>query len=142
MTAWLANLTVAEVIATLIALGVIIGGLKWIAPIIRGLNELLEDWRGADARPGVPRRPGVMERLEEHATDISAIRKQVENSHSTNLRDDLDRLHASVDNLGERLNESAADRKQLHLTDDEIVTRLARLELALLTDPDDPATKE
>lgn len=139
MTDWLTSLTVADTIAALIALGVIIGGLKWIVPILRGLNELLEDWRGADSRPGVPRRPGVMERLEEHATDITAIRKQVENSHSTNLRDDLDRLHASVDNLGERLNESAADRKQLHLTDDEIAARLARLELAILDDPD---TKE
>lgn len=151
MTGWLSSVTVAEVIGSLIALGVLIGGLKWIVPVLRNLRDFLEDWRGEPARPGKDARPGIPERMqsiEQTQANLSeavgAVRKQVENSHSINLRDDLDEhktaiseLHDSVDRLHLRLDESAEDRKGLHLTDTEIAARLARLEVALLP-PLDP----
>ena len=39
---------------------------------------MLDDWRGTEARPGVPRRPGVMERLEKIEADVSAVLKNTE----------------------------------------------------------------
>jgi len=39
---------------------------------------MLDDWRGTESRPGVPRRPGVMERLEKIEADVSAVLKNTE----------------------------------------------------------------
>jgi C4-dicarboxylate-specific signal transduction histidine kinase len=40
----------------------------------------------------------VGERTRQHA---KATREQVQNSHTTNLRDDIDRIHEALDNLAD-----------------------------------------
>ena len=44
--------------------GIITGMVRWLTRTARQIDQLLEDWNGAPARPGVQARPGVMERLE------------------------------------------------------------------------------
>lgn len=53
--------------------GVLAGFGVWLRKLMRRLDNLLEDWNGTEARPGVPRRPGVMERLERIEGDVAVI---------------------------------------------------------------------
>ena len=53
--------------------GVLVGFGVWLRKLMRRLDNLLEDWNGVEARPGVPRRPGVMERLERIEGDVAVI---------------------------------------------------------------------
>lgn len=52
----------------LIVLGLIITAASIISkrvwPIMRKLEHMLDDFNGTKARPGVPARPGIMERVE------------------------------------------------------------------------------
>lgn len=56
-------------------LGVLVTFAVWTRQQLSKMDDLLDDWRGTDARPGVPRRPGVMERLEKIETDIKEIKE-------------------------------------------------------------------
>ena len=53
--------------------GVLAGFGVWLRKLMRRLDNLLEDWNGSPARPGVPRRAGVMERLEKIEADVAVI---------------------------------------------------------------------
>ena len=54
-------------------MGVLVGFGVWLRKLMRRLDNLLEDWNGSPARPGVPRRAGVMERLEKIECDVAVI---------------------------------------------------------------------
>lgn len=41
------------------------------------VDEAWEDWAGAEARPGVPGRPGVMTRLGDHDQRIARVETQL-----------------------------------------------------------------
>lgn len=56
-------------------LGVLATFAAWTRQQLSKMDDLLDDWRGTDARPGVPRRPGVMERLEKIETDVKEIKE-------------------------------------------------------------------
>lgn len=62
-------------IGMLPALGVLATFAAWTRKQLSKMDDLLNDWRGADARPGVPRRPGVMERLEKIEADVKEIKE-------------------------------------------------------------------
>lgn len=54
-----------------------VGGAAWLVRKVRGFNtkfdEFMEDWNGTKARPGVPHKPGVMERLSQQDDALSKI---------------------------------------------------------------------
>ena len=58
---------IGTVVGILAAVGAVIAGVRrdgrrlW--RLVRGLMDLVDDWRGEPERPGVPGRPGVMVRL-------------------------------------------------------------------------------
>ena len=94
--AWLATL--------LTALGVI--GRYIVRPVsrtVRKLERLVDDWQGTEARPGVPARPGVMERLTAQDEAISAVRQQVLPNGGSSLRDAVDQTRARVEDMDGRL---------------------------------------
>lgn len=62
-------------IGMLPTLGVLTAFVAWTRRQLSKMDDLLDDWRGTDARPGVPRRPGVMERLEKIETDVKEIKE-------------------------------------------------------------------
>jgi hypothetical protein len=55
----------------------LVGGISWVARRLHRFNdrfdEFMKDWDGADARPGVPHRPGVMERLSQQDDALRCI---------------------------------------------------------------------
>ena len=55
--------------------GVLATFVVWTRRQLSKMDDLLDDWRGTGARPGVPRRPGVMERLEKIETDVKEIKE-------------------------------------------------------------------
>lgn len=57
---------------------VMIGTIAWMSRQMHRVSQMLDDWRGTEARPGVPRRPGVMERLEKIENDVSRVVKNTE----------------------------------------------------------------
>lgn len=67
---------------------------RWVgrplARLIHQVREFLEDWRGEPARPGVPERRGVMERLER-------IEWHVGNGTEPRLRDAVNELKRRVE---------------------------------------------
>lgn len=75
-------------------------GLK-IGRFVRRLVHFLDDWNGADARPGVPACPGVMERLDDHAariTQIEAQTKQLVPNGGAHLADRVERIEKRLPN--------------------------------------------
>lgn len=57
---------------------VMIGMIAWMSRQMHRVSQMLDDWRGTESRPGVPRRPGVMERLEKIENDVSRVVKNTE----------------------------------------------------------------
>lgn len=57
---------------------VMIGMIAWMSRQMHRVSQMLDDWRGTEARPGVPRRPGVMERLEKIENDVSRVVRNTE----------------------------------------------------------------
>lgn len=73
--------------------------LRKLWPVIHGFTNLMDDWRGEPARPGVPARTGVMENVSLLRAEVEVVRNQVQNSHRTNFRDDLDNVEYKVDEV-------------------------------------------
>lgn len=83
-----------------------------IWPQIQKLSRFLDDVTGEPERPGIPSRPGIMERLARVEGDVGVVKAQVQNSHRTNLRDDLDRLQEAVRENAEHTATLRADLTQ------------------------------
>lgn len=106
MPEWMADITVGEIIMTLGGIALVIGIiLKLGKPIKKAsaaLDEFVSDWNGRPERRDdsgaiiTPARPGVIAQLE-------TVRAQVQNSHGSNLRDDMDKIHRMVEDLREEV---------------------------------------
>lgn len=78
------NIDTGIVVSISSAIATIAGTVAWVAPKLKRLNYLFDDWNGEPARPGVSRRAGVMERLEqiENKLDVILNDDNVKNSMS------------------------------------------------------------
>lgn len=93
-------------------LAVIVGGGKWMIGTLKKVNEFLEDWRGEEARPGYPGRPGVLERLvklEEHAATTT---HEVQPNSGSSMKDQLNRLDKAIPAVMSRLDALESARSQ------------------------------
>jgi len=59
----LTDLTLGQLLAIIATLAVIAGFVRSVNPIMRRMNDMLDDWNGQKARPGHDAEPGVMEHL-------------------------------------------------------------------------------
>ena len=143
MPDWLETMTVVQVVGWLVAAGAILGGLRWLKPIVGALHNLVLDWGGEPARDGVPARLGVMARLDALSREIAAVKADTksaayntapnggESSHDkiikmlTGLQGSVRQLEIqqvgqgnSLRQLSDRLDcvsqESARDRAEIH----------------------------
>lgn len=74
------------------ALVVLIRAVAWVFRTLRKINGFLEDWNGEDARPGWPKRLGVMERLVELEHHARTIVHEVQPNSGQSLRDSVQRI--------------------------------------------------
>jgi len=117
---YMAGVTVGQILAFMGGASVIIGGL-WLLlrPVFRGVREVyrsITDLSGRperldaagnlveEAQPSLRASIHALHAKDEETTAIlNEVREQVSNTHSTNLRDDLDRLHHDVRGIREDL---------------------------------------
>lgn len=97
---WLNGITVGELIAWVIGAAAVIGALipavRAVTRATKAISTFLHDWNGTEDRLDRSGRliekgsPGIPALLE-------TVRAQVQNSHNTNLRDDLDKISKKLD---------------------------------------------
>ena len=100
------DVTVAQAILTI---SVVLAGLgalwklaRWGRPIIRRLEQFLDDFYGSPARPGVAARPGLMERLATVEQQTSTIAYNVTPNHGHSAHDQqARRINAVGDQVAE-----------------------------------------
>ena len=80
------------IVAALAVLGAAVAGGRTVLRLYRGLTNLVEDWRGEPARPGVAGRPGVMARLERIELRQQRIEAQLLPNGGASLRDAVNRI--------------------------------------------------
>jgi hypothetical protein len=78
----------------------LIGGISYLIHVGRRVSRtsrvMFRDWEGEPARPGVKRRPGVMERIEAVEEGIAEIRHEVKPNSGTSMRDSVARIHQAT----------------------------------------------
>lgn len=94
-----------------LTLAAAVGALAWKA--VRGtlrlggkIEQFIDDWNGEEERPGVPARPGVMERvggIEDRMTGIedrvARVEEQMNPNHGSSLRDAVDLANRRLSQL-------------------------------------------
>lgn len=63
---------------------------RGVAPVFREVRNFLDDWKGTSARPGVPARAGVMERLDQ-------MHHELHPNSGTSLADAVNRTEQKLD---------------------------------------------
>lgn len=63
---------------------------------LRQVSHFLDDWRGQDARDGLPARPGVMARIGSVEELLERVHAETQANHGTSLRDVVNRTAADV----------------------------------------------
>jgi hypothetical protein len=109
----------------------ILSGVGWFLRKLRAFSkqfdDFLEDWRGEKARPGVPERPGIMQRLssqDKTLSDISArlatVESEVGYGNGKSIKDTVHRVDGAlkhmrtmVDGLNDRVSaiEAKGDKR-------------------------------
>jgi hypothetical protein len=121
---FLTGITLADVLTWAGVAGAIFAAFKWVIPFARKVSHFIDDVAGEPERPGVPARPGLMERVttiettqEEQSVVLAAVeRKQAEHSdtlatvshevttnHGSSLKDSTKRLEGRVDDMEQKL---------------------------------------
>lgn len=78
------------VVAMLAAAGTAAG---WVwRRAMRPLLNMARDWQGSPPRPGVPARPGVMVRLEQHDDALAAIMAELSPNGGKSVRDRVEKI--------------------------------------------------
>ena len=94
LTEILDRISVWEAFAVILGIGVLVAaGVKgW--KVIKRLNHFLDDVMGEEARPGVPARPGLMER-------VMRVEHELFPNSGASLRDQTNRIESTITEIGE-----------------------------------------
>lgn len=101
--------------AVITAIGIIVAAFWYPIKVVYNVTRL---WRGepeiVDAHNKVIRKhvPGLPRMVQQMSEDLAEVRSQVKNSHSTNLRDDMDQLQTSLTHLDRKMSEHITISKQ------------------------------
>lgn len=95
------NIHWPSVLAFLTIVGMIAGFASWLRPQMKSLMLLLDDWNGTSERPGVARKPGVMERLCVIEDKLSDTNYHVQPNHGNSS---FDRQIKLLEEINDKLN--------------------------------------
>ncbi len=97
-------------------------------PFISKFVALVNTLVGTEEKPGLKKwQEAQAVKLDEQAKVLERVRHQVENDHSTNMRDDQDKLMKSVEDLTEEFKAHVAISKAKDKEGDETAYRVAAL---------------
>lgn len=134
--AFLDGITLANILSWLLAIGVVLAGLKWVRPFLKKVIDFIDDVTGEPARPGVAARPGLMERLGTVETVLAQVKHEVLPNTGTSARDAIDRtekavtavqsglddVHSKLDNDNTRITDLGGQLSE-HITKSEEITQ-------------------
>lgn len=107
---FLAGITLADVLTWAGVIGAIFAAFKWVIPFARKVSHFIDDVAGEPERPGVPARPGLMERVttiettqEEHSKTLATVSHEVTTNHGSSLKDSTKRLEGRVDDMEQKV---------------------------------------
>lgn len=109
------------IVPWLVALIVMVTALSMIAkfvwPVIKKWADLADDLMGEKARPGVPARPGLMERMATVEEKTESIHHEMFPNSGGSLRDAVDRQEQATARVEEKLDN---DNRRISDLDDRI----------------------
>lgn len=94
MASWVAWVLAAAALLT--ALGVFWKAGKAVLGWARQVADFFDDWRGQPARPGVPARAGVMQRLADFDSRLANVEHELNPNGGRSLHDKVDRIHGAT----------------------------------------------
>ncbi len=80
------------IVALITIIGALVACIRWTYAQVRSLQDLLDDWHGEEARPGVSGRLGVMERLDRIEKTVNTAAFNSRPNHGTSAYDEHTRL--------------------------------------------------
>jgi hypothetical protein len=89
-------LGVLENVAATGAIAIVGGVIFRLTRFPRRLIHMIDDWFGEEARVGVPRRPGMMERMYDIEQTVSKIHHEVTLNSGSSLKDAVNRTDRAV----------------------------------------------
>lgn len=73
----------------------------------RRILLMVDDFNGTQERPGVPARPGVMERLSTLDMRVDAVHTEVNYNHGTTIKDAVARIEKDVKGIHDKMDGNA-----------------------------------
>lgn len=111
----LENVSVAQVIVAITITVSFLGALwrfwRSVKPFFNRVSNFLEDWNGTIARPGIERRAGVMETIEDIKQEQrrhSVALKELFPNHGSSIKDKMEEVHRLSTENRERLDQFEA----------------------------------
>lgn len=117
--AFLEGLSVWTVIAWAAAVALAWGVVRKLWPVVKKLADFLDDVAGEPARPGVPARAGLMER-------VQRIEHELFPNSGKSLRDQTNRMEQKLDRDNERINDLTVQVEEHLSKSDEIIQNLPK----------------
>lgn len=112
LPAWVPDVSVQEIVGASIALVLVATVVRKLWPGVRRVMHLVDDLAGESERPGVPARPGLMERMaavEDGQSDMSekvdVIHHEVLPNSGTSLRDEVTRNTEGIKSAHDRIDQ-------------------------------------
>lgn len=117
--AFLEGLSVWTVLAWAAAAAIVWGIIRKLWPVVKKLADFLDDVAGEPARPGVPARAGLMER-------VQRIEHELFPNSGKSLRDQTNRMEEKLDRDNVRIDELTVQVEQHLSKSDEIIQNLPK----------------
>ncbi|MFF3029156.1 hypothetical protein [Microbacterium sp. NPDC057944] len=111
--AFLEGLSVWTVIAWGAAAALVWGVVRKVWPLLKKLADFLDDVMGEEARPGVPARLGLMERVMRVEHELFPNSGKSLRDQTNRMEEKLDRDNARIDELTGRLDEHITKSNQI-----------------------------
>lgn len=124
---FLDGVTLLDLVTWLTVAGGIFVSLKWVIPLGRKVSHFIDDVAGEPERPGVPARPGLMERVTsieqtqtKHGQTIDTVRHELFPNSGKSMRDQTNRMEQKLDRDNERISELSR-RLDEHITQANLI---------------------
>lgn len=90
---WTTTVAIITVLAAVVAFW------RWALPFLRKIGHFLDDWQGEAERPGVPRRPGVLEQLAGVQSEQARVSKELQTNGGSSIKDAVKRTEAGLSDV-------------------------------------------